>query len=244
MHAFYIDRKGVVGETACLPKEEGKHALKVLRLGVGDEVCAMDGCGGRFEAAIESVSGDEVVLRLNNALSDNEAPVKVTLFQGIPKADKLDFITQKITELGACALVPVKMERCVVKLDAKDAAKRRERLEKIAHEATKQCGRAAMPEIMEAMTWKQALARMQECDLVIVPWEEARDVNMKKMFGEYPEAKNIGIVIGPEGGMSPAEIEAMMNVGAKPITLGPRILRAETAAVVSVGMAMTLWGDL
>jgi len=244
MHSFYIDKKGVVGEKATLPKEEAKHALKVLRLGVGDEVGAMDGCGGRFTAVIEAVSGDSVTLNLTGELPDNEAPVAITLYQGLPKADKLDFIVQKITELGAVRLVPVKMERCVVKLDAKDAQKRRERLEKIAHEATKQCKRAAMPEILEAMTWKQALQDMKNCDLVIVPWEEARGTRVKDVYAQHPDAKRIGIVIGPEGGMSEGEIEAMREAGVLPVTLGPRILRAETAAVTSVAMAMTLWGDL
>lgn len=244
MHSFYIECPGSVGAIAALPKDEAKHAVKVLRLGKGDEVCAMDGCGGRFRAEIESAQGDSVQVKLLEVLPDNEAPIEITLFQGLPKADKLDFITQKITELGAARLVPVKMERCVVKLDAKDAAKRRERLEKIAHEATKQCGRAAMPEICEAMTWKQAIGEMQKCDLTIVPWEEARGVRMKDVLAEKPDVKKIGIVIGPEGGMTAAEIEAMMAAGAKPITLGPRILRAETAAVSSVAMAMTLWGDL
>lgn len=244
MHSFYIDKKGVAGEFAGLPKEESKHALKVLRLGVGDEVSAMDGMGGRFLAVIDSVNGDNVTLKLTEELPDNEAPVQVTLYQGLPKADKLDFIVQKITELGAVRLAPVKMERCVVKLDAKDAAKRRDRLEKIAHEATKQCKRAAMPEILEAMTWKQALQDMKELDLVIVPWEEASGIRMKDVFKDHPDAKRIGIVIGPEGGMSEDEVGMMREAGVVPVTLGPRILRAETAAVVSVGMAMTLWGDL
>jgi len=244
MHAFYIDKKGAAGECASLPREEAKHALRVLRLGVGDEVCAMDGCGGRFSAVIESADSDSVVLRLTKALPDNEAPVGITLYQGLPKADKLDFIVQKITELGAVRLVPVKMDRCVVKLDAKDAQKRRDRLEKIAHEATKQCKRAVMPKIMEAMTWKQVIGDMARCDLVIVPWEETRSVRMKDVFRDHPDAKRIGIVIGPEGGMADSEIEDMRAAGVIPVTLGPRILRAETAAVVSVAMAQTLWGDL
>jgi len=204
----------------------------------------MDGMGGRFSAVIDSISGDSVILRLAEELPDNEAPVQVTLYQGLPKADKLEFIVQKITELGAVRLVPVKMERCVVKLDAKDAAKRRDRLEKIAHEATKQCKRAAMPEIVEAMTWKQVIQDMKACELVIVPWEEARSVRMKDVYRDHSDAKCIGIVIGPEGGMSEAEIDMMKDAGVVPVTLGPRILRAETAAVASVAMAQTLWGDL
>lgn len=244
MHSFYIEATGQIGESCRLPKDEAKHAARVLRLRAGDIICAMDGHGARFEAEIESVDVDEVSVRLLAEMDSHEAPVRVTLYQGVPKADKLELITQKITELGAFALVPVKMERCVVKLDEKDGIKRCERLSKIAYEATKQCRRATMLSIVPPQTWKQSLALMQRHDLVIVPWEEVQGCRMKDMLSAHPEAVDIGIVIGPEGGMSAKEIEAMRAISAQPITLGPRILRAETAAVVSVAMTMTLWGDL
>ena len=244
MHTFYLEQPGSVGGSFPLPKDEAKHALKVLRLGVGDEVCVLDGFGGRFAAEIESVSGDGAMLKLTEALSSNEPPVRVTLYQGLPKADKLDFIVQKLTELGAACVVPVKMERCVVKSDAKDGKKRQERLQRIACEAVKQCRRACEPEVTEPLTWKQCFEKMKQHDLLLVPWEDAEGYNMKKAFADAPDATDIGIVIGPEGGMSAAEVEALTEQGAKIVTLGPRILRAETAAVASVTMAMTLWGDL
>jgi len=244
MHTFYLEQTGSVGAVIALPKEEAKHALKVLRLSAGDEICVLDGCGGRFAAVIESAQGESAQVRLTEELSSNEPPVKVTLYQGLPKADKLDFIVQKITELGACCAVPVKMERCVVKSDAKDGVKRRERLDKIAREASKQCRRACAPEIAEPLTWKQTFARMEKHDLVLVPWEDAEGYNLKRAFADAPEAKDIGVVVGPEGGMSAAEVDALKELGAKVVTLGPRILRAETAAVASVAMALTLWGDL
>ena len=244
MPAFYLEGKAEVGAVVPLPKDEAKHALKVLRMSVGEELCALDGQGGRFAAVLESVHGDSAEVRITEQLPSNESDVKVTLYQGLPKSDKLDFIVQKLTELGAGCVVPVKMERCVVKSDAKDGVKRRERLQKIAHEAAKQCRRACPPEVVEPLTWKQTLARMAEHDLVLVPWEDAQGLTLKKVFSEMPEAGNIGIVIGPEGGMSAAEVDAMAQTGARVVTLGPRILRAETAAVASVTMAMTLWGDL
>lgn len=244
MATFYLSRTGGVGEVIPLPKEEAQHALKVLRLGVGDAIDALDGEGRRFAAVIESAGGSEAEARLTEELPSNEPPVRVTLYQGLPKADKLDFIVQKLTELGAARVVPVKMERCVVKSDAKDGAKRRERLQKIAREAAKQCRRACPPEIVEPQTWKQALARMAEHELVLVPWEDAQGLTLKKVCAEMPGAKDVGIVVGPEGGMSADEVDAMAQAGARVVTLGPRILRAETAAVASVAMAMTLWGDL
>lgn len=244
MPAFYLEGPAEVGATVALPKEEARHALRVLRMSVGDGLCALDGRGGRFAAVLESVRGDEAMVRLTEALPSNEPPVRVTLYQGLPKADKLDFIVQKLTELGAACVVPVKMERCVVKSDAKDGAKRRERLEKIAREAAKQCRRACAPEIAEPLTWKQCFARMESHDLLLVPWEDAQDCTLKGICAGTPRARDIGIVVGPEGGMSTGEVEALKARGARIVTLGPRILRTETAAVASVAMAMTLWGDL
>lgn len=244
MHAFYLEGRGETGARVSLPKEEARHALKVLRLGVGDELCAMDGEGGRFAAVIESVCGAAAEVRLKEALPSNEPPVRLTLYQGLPKSDKLDFVVQKLTELGAARVVPVKMERCVVKSDGKDGAKRRDRLEKIAREAAKQCRRGCAPEITEPLTWKQCFARMGSHDLLLVPWEDAEGLTLKRVCAQVPQAKDIGVVIGPEGGMSAEEADALRARGAQIVTLGPRILRTETAAVASAAMVMTLWGDL
>ena len=242
MHCFYIEPP--VDGMAALKKDEAKHAARVLRLKPGDAVCAMDGAGGRWDAEIVRVDADGVAVRLREALQDNEPPVRVTVYQGIPKAEKLDFIAQKLTELGASALVPVKMDRCVVKLDEKDGRKRRERLGRIALEAAKQCQRARAAKISEPMTWKQALEAMRRHDLLLTPWEDARGWRMKDAYADHPDARDIGIVIGPEGGMSEDEVRAMQDIDALTVTLGPRILRTETAAVVSAALAMELWGDL
>ena len=158
MHCFYIEPP--VDGAATLPADEAKHAAKVLRLQPGDEVCAMDGAGSRWRAEIVEIGPGGAKVRLVGALPGNEAPVKLTVYQGVPKADKLDFIAQKLTELGAAALVPVKMERCVVKLDARDGEKRRERLERIAREAAKQCGRGLPLRVTEPLSWRAALADM------------------------------------------------------------------------------------
>lgn len=244
MASFYLESPRAEGEIAALAAEESRHVLKVLRMSVGDALCAIDGCGGRFEAQIDSVEKDAVWVKLLRRLPENESALRITLYQGLPKADKLDFIVQKFTELGGARVCPIKMERSIVKSDAKDGIKRRERLEKIAREATKQCRRATAPEITEPLSWKQALSRMQAHELILVPWEDARGTRMKDIARERPEMRDLGIVIGPEGGMTEDEVDAMREIGAQAITLGPRILRAETAAVASVAMAMTLWGDL
>lgn len=242
MHSFYIEPP--VDGVARLPAGEAKHAAKVLRLKPGDEVCALDGAGGRWRGEIEAVSDGDVRLRLIESLDSHESPLRLTVYEGIPKADKLDFIAQKLTELGAAALTPVRMERCVVKLDDRDGEKRRERLEKIAREAAKQCGRGRFPRVERPLDWPRALEEMKRHELLLIPWEEAGGRGLKDAFAAAPGARNIGIVIGPEGGMSPGEVAAMAEIGGVTVTLGPRILRTETAAVVSAALAMQLWGDI
>ena len=242
MHSFYIETPS--NGAASLPPEEAKHALRVLRLGIGDGVCAMDGAGGRWRGEIAQIDGNRVSVRLQEPLPDNEAPVRLTVYEGLPKADKLDLIAQKLTELGATSLIPVRMSRCVTKLDGRDGEKRRERLEKIAREAAKQCGRGVPLNVAAPTDWRSAVRAMAGHDLLLAPWEEARETRMKDVFELKPNARDIGVVIGPEGGIAPDEIDAITAVGGHCVTLGPRILRTETAAVVSAALAMQLWGDV
>lgn len=245
MNSFYIEGCGEVGGVVRLKEEDARHAALVMRVQPQEEFYAVDEAGARFLAAFEFVSKAECTALLREALSDNEPPVRITVYQGLPKAEKLEMIVQKLTELGAARLVPVKMERCVVKLDEKDGKKRRERLQRIAREAAKQCKRGGCLEVEEPQTWKQLLGKMaREQELLLVPWEDARGFGLKAAREAFPDAGRIGIVIGPEGGMSEGEVRALEEIGAKQITLGSRILRTETAAMASVAMAMLLWGDL
>ena len=244
MNSFYIEGIGETGAGAVLQAEEARHAAQVLRMQPGEEFYAVDEDGRRFLARLDCVSKGGCSAILMEELPDNEAPVRITIYQGLPKADKLELVTQKLTELGAAALVPVKMERCVVKLDDKDGKKRQERLSKIAREAAKQCKRGGCLEVQAPQTFKQLQKSMQEHDLLLVPWEDAAGYGLSAAHGDFPDAKNIGIVIGPEGGMSENEVAALEEIGARQITLGPRILRTETAAIASCALAMLLWGDI
>lgn len=245
MNSFYIEGRGEIGKLVCLKAEDAKHAAQVMRMQPNDEFFAVDEGGSRFLAQMCDVSKDECTARICQTLSDNEAPVCITLYQGLPKADKMELIVQKLTELGVMRLVPVKMERCVVKLDEKDGKKRCERLNKIAREAAKQCKRGSALEVSEPQTWKQLQNAFQcDHDLLLVPWEDASGYGMKAAHAEFPDAKRIGVVIGPEGGMSENEVRTLEQLGAKQITLGPRILRTETAAIAASTLAMLLWGDI
>lgn len=245
MNSFYIEGRGEAGQTVSLMPEDARHCAQVLRMQSGEEFYAVGEGGGRFLAELCEVSKESCTALLREELSDNESPLRVTVYQGLPKADKLELVTQKLTELGAARLVPVKMERCVVKLNDKDGQKKQERLQKIAREASKQCKRGGCLEVAAPQTWKQLQNALQyEHDLLLVPWEDAQGFGMKAAREAFPEAKDIGIVIGPEGGMSENEVRALEELGAKQITLGPRILRTETAAIAAATMAMLLWGDI
>ena len=244
MNSFYIEGCGEVGATVQLKPEDARHCAQVLRMERGEEFYAVGEDGDRFLAELCEVSKENCTALLREEISDNEAELRVTVYQGLPKADKLELVVQKLTELGAARLVPVKMERSVVKLNDKDAQKKQERLQKIAREAAKQCKRGGCLEVAAPQTWKQLRDQMTAHDLLLVPWEDAQGFGLKAAHEAFPEAKDIGIVIGPEGGMSEAEVRALEELGAKQITLGPRILRTETAAIAAATMAMLLWGDI
>ena len=246
MHRFIVKRGAGVapGETVELPREEAQHAVKVLRLRAGDEVELLDGAGGAYAAEIARADRDGASLTVREALPCRESPVSLTLYMGLPKAEKLELIAQKLTELGAVRLVPVVMARSVARPDGKDGDKRRERLERIALEATKQCGRGRVPDMAAPVGWKDALRDMAAHELTLIPWEEARGLRLGDVHAEKPDARDITLLIGPEGGIAPEEAHEAEAQGARLVTLGPRILRAETAAIASAAAVMALWGDL
>lgn len=230
MHTFYVD-------DLAISQEDARHAYRVMRLRPGDDVCAVSN-GARWHARILELTEKSGKVALLEELPSNESPLHITLYQGLPKAEKLEFLAQKLTELGVARLVPVRMERSVARADGD---RRSERLNRIAREAVKQCHRAQPMEITAPMSWKEALADMAGRELMIVPWENADSVKISDLKAKYPSVSDLGILIGPEGGISENEIE---DCGANPVTLGPRILRAETAAVTSAALAMALWGDI
>lgn len=238
MHSFYVGANGEIS------REEAKHACRVLRLRAGEKIEALDGKGGRFLAQIAQLNDAGGMVEILEKLPSNESHLHLTVYQGIPKADKLELLAQKLTELGVARLVPVRMERSVVKVDAREAEKRTQRLERIAQEAVKQCGRALPMEICNAMDFSQALKDLQSCECAMVPWEAASGTRIRDIFAARPGALRLGIVIGPEGGISQNEMERMQQTGALPVTLGPRILRTETAAIAASALCMAMWGDM
>ena len=242
MHRFLVEDSPELesGFTCELSPAEAQHAGRVLRLSTGDEVECFDGRGRAWLCRI-AFNGQHASVTALSALSANESPVTVTLYQGMPKSDKLDLIVQKVTELGAARVVPVNMKRSVARAEGRDAAKKRERWQRIAAEAAKQCGRARVPELAEPCGFEAALDDIARRELMIVPYELHTGAGINALPGT---PRDIGVLIGPEGGIAPEELDALLARGATPVTLGSRILRTETAAIAAVTMLMMKFGDI
>ena len=238
MHRFYFNPSTRDGEVVRIAPEESAH-MKVLRLEAGSEIELLDGEGGRFRAKLIKADSSGAQAEILEALSPNEPRLLVTLYQGMPKSDKLELIVQKSTELGVFAVEPVFFLHSDVK-----QLKKPERLVKISREAAKQCGRGWVPRIGGGLTFQQALQRAGAHDLLLVPWENG-GISLTQAINGH-DLHSVGLVIGPEGGISAAEMNALESLGAVPITLGPRILRTETASLATISAIMCLageWGD-
>ncbi len=242
MHRFYAE-PGMTGPNVPLCEEDARHATRVLRMKLG-ESCEMFADGKRYAAEISAIGEGGVQALLLRELPSTEAKLRITLYQGLPKADKMELIVQKAVELGAAAVVPVAMSRCVVQLDAKDGRKKQERWQKIAREACKQSGRCEMMQVAEPISFKQLLSRLPEHQAAIVPWEDARGYSLARFHEEHPNITDLAIVIGPEGGMSEDEIVRMKEASCQSVTLGPRILRTETAGLCAMSALLCLYGDM
>ena len=249
MHRFYVETPiAQPGCTIVLSAEESAHAARVLRLRAGEEVRLLDG-ENLWEAALEKVDPKETTARVTAQCPSPEAPAQAVLFQGLPKADKLELIAQKGTELGMWELWPVEMERSVAKADKSDKAdKKRDRLSRIALEAAKQSGRAHVPEVASTIPFAKALKALEDFDLVLVAWEEEQSLPMSKAVQAYTAQngtpKRVMIVVGPEGGISQREWEQLKEQGAVSVTLGRRILRTETAGLCALSVLWTALGEM
>lgn len=249
MHRFFVETPvGGVGETITLSREESAHASRVLRLRPGEEIRLLDG-ENLWEAQLVTVDDKETVAAVTALCESPEAPSHAILFQGLPKADKLELIAQKGTELGMWELWPVEMERSVAKADKADKAeKKRERLSRIAMEAAKQSGRAHVPEIASTLSFAKALPKLESVDLVLIAWEEEQALPMSQAVNAYVAEhgvpQSVAIIIGPEGGVSQQEWQQLHDMGAVSVTLGKRILRTETAGLCALSVLWTALGEM
>ena len=239
MYNFFVEESAQQANRFVITGDDYNHICHVLRMQAGDTFLVS--CAGFSHLCqLESIEGDAVIARMiEENVQNTELPVHFYLFQGLPKGDKLELIIQKTVELGVAGIIPVEMSRCVVKLDEKKKRSKQARWQAIAESAAKQSKRNRIPTVSEVLSYSQALAKAKEMDLFFVPYENERGMEAtKEALAQIQSGMSVGILIGPEGGFDEREILQAKEVGGQILSLGKRILRAETAAVTAVCMGM------
>lgn len=240
MQRFFVTPDQVGEDKIRIQGSDVNHMKNVLRMRPGEEVMVSDGNNRQYRCRVEDYPDGEAVLAILEAgLVDTELPSRIYLFQGLPKQEKMELIVQKAVELGVCQVIPVQTRRCVVKLDAKKAAKKVQRWQQIAESAAKQAGRGYIPAVSEVMTFQEALAFSEALDIRLIPYELADGMEgTRKILDGIRPGQSVGIFIGPEGGFEKEEVSRAVEAGAMPITLGKRILRTETAGIAVLSILM------
>lgn len=237
--------KGLLADTIKIIGSDAHHLMHVMRAKAGQLVTVVDDNGQVAAMEMVAFSDSAVTLQLKEHLAaDTESPLKIMLAQCLLKADKMDMVVQKAVELGAAGVIPISSQNCVARYDAKKGAARKDRWQKIADEAAKQCGRTALLKVRPIVTLGQFLADMQATDSSLVFFYENENEQSAKEYLRSLKAKQIVLLVGPEGGFSLDEAKLIEEAGGKSVTLGPRILRAETAALTAIAVTQYENGDL
>lgn len=239
MFNFFSKENMREGNCYLIKDSDYNHIKNVLRMNIGDKFLVSDN-GQSHLCTIEKIENDTVIARITEEnYNDTSLGINIFLFQGLPKADKMELIIQKCVELGAHAIIPVEMEHCVVKLEEKKKASKRARWQAISENAAKQSKRNIIPKIYEVMSYKNALEMAKSLDMLIVPYENEKGMTAtKEALQKLKKGMNVGIIIGAEGGFSEKEIQSAQKIGANIVSLGKRILRTETAAITATAMCM------
>lgn len=242
MIRFFVEPKDLVAERITLSKENAAHA-KVLRLKEGEQVLVCDGHGSECLCAVVEMNNGEYLLEvLERRMSESEAAVKVSIYMAFPKADKLEHVIQKATELGAYEIVTFPSARCVSKPDDKSLKKKLERWQKIAASAAEQSGRGKIPEVIVLASFSEALKRASQADLPIMFYENEQATTLR-MALESKDYQTVSLLSGPEGGLEQKEVEKAKDAGLQICTLGKRILRCETAPLCGLSAVMYASGE-
>lgn len=237
MPKFFVHPQDIVGKKITLTGEDEKHIKMVLRAKEGEELTLCDGAGTDYRCRILSLEQGVETEILSAAACETEPYTQITLYQGLPKADKMEWIIQKCVELGVDRIVPVATERTIVKLEKKEGRKL-ERWQKIAEAAAKQSGRGKIPCVgPSVLTFAQAAAEAAKMDGALIPYEKEEHCGIRT-FVQRGMGRHIGVFIGPEGGFSEMEIQMAEESGILPVTLGKRILRTETAGMVAIALLL------
>ena len=238
MHNFFVENGAVDGVFRIIGADHN-HIKNVLRMRSGDNFLVSYE-GKSHLCALAGYEDDTAIAEIvEENYQDTELPTQIYLFQGLPKGDKLELIIQKAVELGATGIIPVEMSRSVVKIEDKKRKQKQGRWQAIAESAAKQSKRNVIPEVSEAVSYKKAMEIASEMDLFLVPYENERGMAATKdALEKLSGAKKVGILIGPEGGFDDKEIALAKDAGGEIVSLGKRILRAETAAITALSMCM------
>lgn len=253
MSKFFVKNNQINNNIVIIVGQDVNHIANVLRLKIEDEIEICDSDKGEsYKCKITQIEKDEIECKILEKLSrDQEENIEITIFQGLPKADKMELIIQKCTELGVSQITPVQMDRSIVKFDSKSELRKIERWQKIAEAASKQCRRNSICKINNITNIKKICNNIKNYDILLVPYENEKDISLKIVLDDIKKdcIKNkkqikIAIVIGPEGGYDKEEIELLENAGGRIITLGNRILRTETVAIAMSSIIMYEFGNL
>ena len=238
MHRFFVEPSQIGEKEIVITGPDVNHIRNVLRMRAGEELLAADGQGSEYRCILRELQDRAIRAEICRKLSGSaELPSRITLFQGLPKSDKMDLIIQKCVELGVFRIVPVTTKRTVVKLDAKKEESRRKRWTAVSESAAKQSGRGIIPEISGVQSFREAVEEAGELDVCLIPYEKAENMaRTREILSGIPAGASIGVFIGPEGGFEEEEVREAMEAGARPITLGRRILRTETAGMAVLAM--------
>lgn len=240
MYRFFVSPDQTLGDCIPIGGSDFNHIKHVLRMKIGEEIIISNGQDREYYCIIELFETDQVIARITDVVENSvELSTKITLFQGLPKSDKMELIIQKAVELGVYEVIPVVSKRTIVKLDDKKEAKKRERWNTIALSAAKQAKRGMIPKVSKTMTWKEALSYATTLDMSIMPYEDARGIShSREVIKSIKGKKSLGIFIGPEGGFDESEVATANELGIECVTLGKRILRTETAGLTILSIIM------
>ena len=232
MPKFFVDKNSIGEKNIEITGDDAKHISAVLRAKIDDEIIICDGSGTDYLCRLIGINKKQVLAKIIKKYSnENEPELKITLYQGLPKGDKMELVIQKCIEIGVDRIVPVITENTVVKIGDK-AEKKNIRWNKIAESASKQCGRGKIPAVDKIITFKEAVENSKSLDSAIIPYEKEHETSIKKFTHSF-SGKTIGIFIGPEGGFSENEIKLCRENNISSVSLGKRILRTETAGLVT-----------
>lgn len=236
MVRFFVNPEDLTFEKVLLTGENAQHA-KVLRLKAGEEVLLCDGQGNEAVCIVEEMNAKQLVVSVNTRReSTTEAAVRVSVYMAFPKADKLEHVIQKATELGAYEIVAFPSARCISKPDEKSLGKKLERWQKIAASAAEQSGRGRVPQVLTLPSYKAALERAAQADKALLFYENEKATTLKMaLAGEY---QSVSLLTGPEGGLEESEVKQALDAGLSVCTLGSRILRCETAPLCALSAVM------